>query len=302
MNLTGLHLLLTYTCNYECDHCFAWGSPFASGTFTLNEIREVCDEAGKIGTIETIYFEGGEPFLYYPVMLKGMEIAKQRGFKVGIVTNGYFGTALEDATEWLMAIKKIGIDALSVSNDELHYDDPKNSCATVVAEAARKLGLPVDFLNLEKPEDSLEKSMKEKGEPIVGGGVRFKGRAVEKLVEGLPRKPWDSFNECPDEDFEKLGRVHLDSLGYIHICQGVTLGNFKKTPLSEIVRGYRPQSEPIIGPLMSGGPAELVKKYNLEHEDSYIDACHLCYDARLKLRERFPEKLAPDQMYGIMES
>ena len=52
MNLTGLHFLLTYTCNYECDHCFAWGSPFASGTFTLKEIREVCDEAEKIGTVQ----------------------------------------------------------------------------------------------------------------------------------------------------------------------------------------------------------------------------------------------------------
>ena len=302
MNLTGLHFLLTYTCNYECDHCFLWASPSATGTFTLRDIMSIYDEAKKIGTVEIIFFEGGEPFLYYPIMLKGMEIAKQRGFKVGIVTNGYFGTALEDASEWLLPLKRIGIEDLSVSNDELHYDDPKNSCATVAAEAARKLGLPVDFLNLEKPEDSLEKSMKEKGEPIVGGGVRFKGRAVEKLVEGLPRKAWHLFNECPDEDFEKLGRVHLDPLGYVHICQGVTLGNFKKTPLSKIMEDYDPESEPIIGPLMSGGPAELVKKYNLEHEDSYIDACHLCYDARLKLRERFPEKLAPDQMYGIMES
>jgi hypothetical protein len=301
MNLTGLHFLLTYTCNYECDHCFAWGSPFASGTFTLNEIREVYDEAEKIGTVETIYFEGGEPFLYYPIMLKGMELAKQRGFKVGIVTNGYFGTALEDATEWLTPIKKIGVDDLSVSNDELHYDDPKNSFATVAAKAARKLGLPVGFLEIEKPKSLEPEAKVGRGSPLVGGDVRFRGRAVEKLIEGLPRKPWDLFDECPDEDFQKLGRVHLDPLGYVHICQGVTLGNFKKTPLSKVMEDYDPRSEPIIGPLMTGGPAELVRRYNIEHEQSYVDACHLCYDARLKLRQRFPDKLAPDQMYGIVE-
>jgi hypothetical protein len=301
MNLTGLHLLLTNICNYECDHCFVWGSPFASGTFTLADIRGVYDEAEKIGTIESIYFEGGEPFLYYPVMLAAARMAKERGFKVGIVTNGYFGTCVEDAIQWLLPVKGIGVDELSVSNDEFHYNSPMNSFASVAAQAAKELGLPVGFLNLEKPENSLEKSMKEKGEPIVGGGVRFKGRAVEKLTEGLPRKAWDGFNECPDEDFEKLGRVHLDPVGYVHICQGVTLGNFRKTPLSEIFKHYDPKTEPIIGPLMAGGPAELVRRYDVEHEETYVDACHLCYDARLKLRERFPEKLAPDQMYGILE-
>jgi len=302
MNLTGLHFLLTYICSYECDHCFAWGSPFQTGTFTLKEIRRVYDEAQKIGTVEMIYFEGGEPFLYYPIMLKGIQMAKKRGFKVGIVTNGYFGTAPEDAAEWLRALKKIGVDDFSVSNDELHYDDPKNSYATVAAKAARKLGLPVDFLEIEKPKIPSCERKGAKGEPIVEGDVRFRGRAVEKLIENLPRKPWHLFDECPDEDFQKVGRVHLDPLGYVHICQGLTLGNFKKTPLSEIVKNYDPKSEPIIGPLMTGGPAELVRRYDLEHQDSYVDACHLCYEARLKLRQRFPEKLAPDQMYGILES
>ena len=30
MNLTGLHLLLTYRCNYDCDHCFVWSGPQAN--------------------------------------------------------------------------------------------------------------------------------------------------------------------------------------------------------------------------------------------------------------------------------
>ncbi len=35
MKLTGLHLLLTYRCDSECDHCFAWGGPGQEGTMTL---------------------------------------------------------------------------------------------------------------------------------------------------------------------------------------------------------------------------------------------------------------------------
>jgi hypothetical protein len=44
-----------------------------------------------------------------------------------------------------------------------------------------------------------------------------------------------------------------------------------------------------------------VTEYNLPHSDFYADACHLCYEARITLRERFPQVLKPDQMYGVME-
>ena len=48
--LTGIYFLLTYTCNLECDPCFAYSSPGAKGTFTLNQIQKVL--AGKkLGTV-----------------------------------------------------------------------------------------------------------------------------------------------------------------------------------------------------------------------------------------------------------
>jgi hypothetical protein len=50
---------------------------------------------------------------------------------------------------------------------------------------------------------------------------------------------------------------------------------------------------------MNGGPAALVTEYGLSHESEYADACHLCYEARSALRERMPEILGPDQVYGI---
>lgn len=46
-------------------------------------------------------------------------------------------------------------------------------------------------------------------------------------------------------------------------------------------------------------PLELVRHYGLPHREAYAGACHLCYEARLTLRERFPAMLAPDQMVGV---
>ena len=40
MKLEGLHILLTYQCTYECDHCFVWGSPWQTGTLTFEQIEQ----------------------------------------------------------------------------------------------------------------------------------------------------------------------------------------------------------------------------------------------------------------------
>jgi pyruvate-formate lyase-activating enzyme len=125
MKLSGLHLLLTYQCTFECDHCFVWGSPFQSGVMTLTEIREVLNQAAETGTIGSIYFEGGEPFLYYPVLVQAVREAAERGFQVGIVSNAYWATSMEDALEWLRPLAGLLCD-LSVSSDLYHYSQEQS--------------------------------------------------------------------------------------------------------------------------------------------------------------------------------
>ena len=295
--LTGIHFLLTYQCTFECDHCFVFGSPFAPGTFTIEQLRNALDEAKKIGTIKWIYFEGGEPFLFYPLMLEGVRLARNAGFQVGIVTNTYFATTEEDAALWLKPLKELGIDDLSISDDAFH-SDAETTPASRALSAARKLGFPADSICIEKPTVTANTKIN-KGEPIVGGGVRFRGRAVEKLTQGLPTKSWEEFNECPHEDFVGLGRVHLDPYGNVQMCQGLCMGNAWTTQLSSLVKNYDAKKHPIVAPLLQGGPAQLVREYNLAHADGYIDACHLCYSTRKSLIERFSEYLAPKQVYGI---
>ena len=121
--LNGIHFLLSYMCNYECDHCFLFCSPDSKGTFTSKQINQVLDEAAKIKTVKWIYWEGGEPFLFYPLMLESMKLAKERGFKNGIVTNSYWATDTNDAKLWLKPISELAIEDFSVSDDTFHYED-----------------------------------------------------------------------------------------------------------------------------------------------------------------------------------
>jgi len=299
MSITGLHLLQTYQCNLECDHCFVYSSPKAKGVMKISDMKRILDESQRIGSIKSFYFEGGEPFLYYPTMLWGLREAKKLGYKTGIVTNAYWATSVDDAKEWLRPISETGISDLSISDDVYHYDSTEENLAKYAHEAARELGLPVGKITIEDPKKYL-KEIEWKGKPVIKGRVLFKGRAVEKLVEGLPKKPWKHFEKCLDEDFLNQSRVHIDPFGYVHVCQGVAIGNMNKTSLKDIFDNFNAEKHPICGPILKGGPVELVKKYNIEHDEEYVDECHLCYSARLKLRKRFPQILAPDQMYGVV--
>jgi len=298
MSISGLHLLLTYKCNFECDHCFVYSHPHAKGVMKISDIKMILKEAKKIGSIEWIYFEGGEPVLYYPIMLWGLREAKRLGYKTGFVTNAYWATSVEDAKEWLRPICEIGVSDATISDDAFHYGREEENLAKYAHQAARELGLPVGKITIDDPTEYLI-GREWKGKPVTEGAVLFKGRAVEKLVEGLPRKPWAEFDECSDEDFSNQNRVHIDPFGYVHVCQGIAIGNMKKTSLLRIIEDFDPRKHSICGPILEGGPAELVRKYDIEHEEGYVDECHLCYCTRLRLRERFPEILAPDQMYGV---
>jgi MoaA/NifB/PqqE/SkfB family radical SAM enzyme len=169
--LTGIHFLLTYRCTYECDHCFVFGSPFAEGTFTLSQVRQTLDEARKLGTIKSIYFEGGEPFLLYPLLIESVRLARAAGFQVGIVTNGHFATTEEDAALWLKPFAELGLADLSISDDAFH-SDAADSPAKRAIRAATQLGLPVDSICIDAP-TGVTNAPREKGEPIVGGVYGF---------------------------------------------------------------------------------------------------------------------------------
>lgn len=294
--LSGIHFLLTYNCNFECDHCFLYCSPKSKGTFTLKQIKEVLIEAEKMKSVKWIYFEGGEPFLYYPLMIKGIEIAKEKGFKTGIVTNSYWATNVEDAEVWLKPLSDLNISDLSISDDFYHFEEEKNNLAQNAKIAAKNLKLPLKSIKIEEPNI---KKQNDKGSPVVGGGTMFRGRAIEKLTKGLLYRTWEDLTECPYEELKAPKRVHIDAFGNVHLCQGLSLGNMWKVPLSELIINYDYKSHPICSSLVQGGPAQLVKDYKLILKDKYVDECHLCYRCRLGLTDKYPQFLSPKQVYGL---
>ena len=281
--ITAVHFLLTYTCNFACDHCFLYCGPESEGTFTLEQLRRAFEQIKEHGSVESVYFEGGEPFLFYPLMLEGIRMARKQGLMVGVVTNNYWATAVEDAGLWLKPMAELGLSNISLSDDEYHFGDRDPSPAKAASAASEELGLPAGTICIGDLEE----------------GLMVRGRAVEHITEDMPRRSWKELEECPHEDLVEPKRVHLDPFGFVHICQGLCMGNINDKSLKAMDAEYDANVHPICGPLVKGGPALLAETFGVDHEEEYVDECHFCYMTRLALIDRFPRYLAPRQVYNL---
>jgi MoaA/NifB/PqqE/SkfB family radical SAM enzyme len=296
MTLTGLHVLLTYGCTFECDHCFVWSSPRQSATFTIERLDGVLGQAKALGTVEWLYFEGGEPFLYHALLRWGVRRAAALGFQVGVVSNAYWATSERDAAECLSDLAG-RVRSLEMSCDEYHGQAEQEARVGRARAAAARLGIPTDVIRIAQPGHA---GVPRTPDQLPPGESRlmFRGRAAEVLARTAPHHPAAQFGECPYEDLREPGRLHVDPHGHVHLCQGITLGNVFETPLAEILRRYEPDAHPIAGPLLAGGPAGLAKRHGCDLHGGWADACHLCYATRKALLPRFPDVLAPGDMYG----
>ena len=298
--ITQIHFLLTYMCTLTCEHCFVCSSPSAEGTFSPGKIAAVLDQTDKLGTVDTVYFEGGEPFLFYPVLLEGIRQARERGYSVGIVTNGYFATSAENARFFIGPLKDLGIADFSVSDDVFHYDNRQENAARRAFAAAKAAGLPAEILALDpggSGPDVRGSPREEKKGIITGGGIMFRGRAAAKLSRYADARDWKQFTTCPYEDLQNPSRLHIDEYGNLQICQGISIGNIWKRPLADLVRDYSPASHPICGSLVKGGPAQLARDMGYAPPLGVADSCHLCWLARKSCRVKYPGILEPAQVY-----
>lgn len=297
MEISSLHLLLTYQCTLACDHCFAWGSNWQTGTMTMRQLDHILDQAQASGAIRSIYFEGGEAFLFYPLLLHGVRAAHRRGFEVGVVSNAYWATSYEDALTWLEPFQGLLVD-FSLSYDSYHWPEQYGPLVLNAQRAAQFRGIPSATISIAEPQAGAAAAVGQL--PAGESAVMYRGRAAEQLAPRAAQRPWTELDACPYEDLVDPGRVHVDPLGFVHLCQGIAIGNLYQQSLVEVFDAYDPHAHPISGPLLAGGPAELLRRYELPLEGRYADACHLCDAARRALRERYPAILAPDQMYGVV--
>lgn len=296
--VNSIHLLLTYTCTLRCSHCFVFASPQATGKISSSKVTHTLNQALAIQSIEWVIFEGGEPFLVFPLLLMSIKRARQLGFKVGVITNGYFGRTEEAAIRYLKPLTALGLDKIFISNDRYHYKNTVASPAKRAIDAAVKLGIPTTRLRIDDSavlpqHQEGEKENIEETHPLL-----MVGRASEKLRLDLPTSDWRSFTMCPFKKLQDPETLFIDPSGNVQICQGISIGNIWVNQFSNIMDQFDVKSHPIYGPIFNNGPKGLAEAYKIVPAQDYQNACQLCYDVRRLLLRQFPNYLSPAQLYN----
>ena len=297
---SSLHVLLTYRCPLRCTHCYVYGSPRAAGTFTAGQVSNLLAQAARLQSIRWIIFEGGEPFSVFPLLLRSIRQARNLGFDVGVITNGYFARGEATAQNFLRPLQLLDVAALLISDDKFHYRSESNSPARHAFHVAVSLGIPVYRICLQGSTNGANREQDPlSGNLTISPHLKIIGRAAETFVSDQVEKPWEAFTRCPLEDLDQPERVYIDAYGNVQVCQGITIGNAWETSIHELLASLQHEHHPVWRLLIEGGPALLAEAYQIEHTRDYIDACHLCFMVRRRLVDQYPHLLAPRQVYGI---
>lgn len=304
MRLSGLHFLLTYECNCKCAHCFLSCGPQRTGEMSAKQIKEYIDQAKDIPTINYFFIEGGEPFLNSKVALEAVKYAGEKGYWIGILSNGFWAKTLEKGIGVLKPFKDAGLGEIGISTDKFHQEKvPIERAANAVA-AAERLDIPVSVMattGSKKEIKEIKKFMTGKGIKAQVWASSVKGRGRGSLIcEGKPTK-WQKLTEC-GENLKDPGRVHIGPEGAVHLCQNLLIGeNAKNVPLKQLFENYQKSKHPIIKLLIEGGPAALAKwaadNFGFKPKNTYLQACQLCFETRCFLSKNFPADLGPRENY-----
>ncbi|MFL7890667.1 MAG: radical SAM protein [Anaerolineales bacterium] len=298
--VTEVHILLTYNCSLRCKHCYVFSDQRAPGKISFSQVSRYLNDGRKMQGIEWIYFGGGEPFTQYPLLLKAIQRARKLNYRVGVETNGYFARTIEAGIRMLKPLKNMGVEDLRISNDRLHYKNPRTSPANNALSAAHELGIPTTEVRTSTPgvEEPIPYSSS-RVDQFAEPSFMFAGRAAELLAEKYPGMEGVSLTSCPHPDLGNPERVFVDAYGFVQICPGIAIGNACQVPLNEILGNYEIQKHEILSVLALEGPAGLVKLSGLPADSKFADACHGCFSSRKLLIDQYPAWLGPRQVYGF---
>lgn len=272
-------LSFSYVCNARCPNC-----PYSNSDIRDNykdalfmppdTFKKIADECGKFNAWVRIS-GGGEPMLH-PNAVELFEYAKQKGAKVGLITNGSRFTP-----EIVNRLFEAGLDMLEFSVDA---SDP---------EAYKNVRPGLDWDNLVKTVKysvEIRNDMKANTK-IIASGINQEGVDIDKvalfwepivdtfqkrkyLTWGIndPSKSADDIAYLPPEDkipcpflFERL---NIDSRGKVMVCgfdiaANTDMGNIHQKSIREI---------------WLGDEFEYYRKMHLEKRQDEINICRECPD------------------------
>ncbi len=280
---------------------------------TPTEVREYLAGAKGAGA-KTVWLFGGEPFLYFDLLMDSVESARKIGIEPYVTSNAFWAVSEESALSKLRLLREKGLYDIQFGVDPFHHGYVPIEHVRNAINAARSLDMPkgpFDLMNcyfVEKDGGDIRSRSREiisrlLPHEVFTGTIVFNGTAAEVLAERAPRRSWEEYRTCQMERSQFRGLTHANVYPYGHVdpgmCPGISIGNAREAKLSEIIATFEPKAHPIYETVYEQGPvglARMAMEFGFEPTE-YADACHLCYEARKVLLSHYPEHLGPAIYY-----
>ena len=318
--MNRLVLQVTYQCTSRCSHCIYCSSNKSSGTLTAGEVERIIRQTHPR---ECVIFTGGEASLVPDVVISGIKVARSLGIESWLNSNGFWGKDPGFATEFAQALVAHGLARANISVDALHQEFIPVGLALTAIRALRTAGVKrikalVTFVNrkqgnlIDQQTEELLKILN--SEPGVTTDIRpevsFIGRAIFKLQSHTPQLSLDAAMNDPCECEDKTCSVHdltdcsfydVGAEGKVFICAGFAYpGSLRNMEFTDIVNKENMLRHPLIAAFQARGVRGLLDAASAEGystKEYYTSKCHVCWDCRNFLRQRFPDILTPPHAY-----
>jgi hypothetical protein len=290
---------------------------------SLETLEEALQATRAWGHRFQIHLTGGEPFLNFPLLLEGVQLAAQLGIPRYLETNASWCLREDNVVEKFTALREAGLNAILISCSPFHAEKiPPARTLLAITKALEIFGrqnviiyLPhwieqIQMFDVEKPtplEQYVEKFGLVRAGKMLWDGYSIipAGRSGFRLGHLTEKRQASAFKgeDCLIEILY-AHHSHLDLYGnYISwFCGGLTIGDWHNLPrILDDFKAHR--FPPLTDILVTRGPFGLFElgKEDYSYQElpqGYAGKCHLCVDVRKHLSEQGDfQELRPKEFY-----
>jgi len=303
MNLRRLEFALTTKCNSQCAYCQADAGPWLDEVMDVKDARNYLTEATGVADLESFMVFGGEPMLYPTRAIAMFKRAQHLNVpRIEMLTNGVWGKDKKTAERLAKRLKNAGLNTLGISVDAFHLEHipleyPRNAAQASLLAAIEKVTwniAVIESLNGANHYDKMTAHILKELEPVGIAAHIHKvvpaGRAVQRIPHYFKKSRLDGpcEGETPMENtLTNPQCLTIEPSGAVDMCWHLSIGNARKTPLSQIISRYDWQKNPMTKTLVEEGPMGLLKLQkafaDTFDKGEYINKCHLCVEIRKQL-------------------
>ena len=304
MLMKNFAFALTDKCSAACDICCFSCSPAKNNVLDKEVIKNYIDQVAELNSDhdKSISFTVGEALLFYDMVLDCVSYAKKRGLNTGIVSNGFWGKNLNDASNILKELHSAGLSSLALSVDIHHQRYVPIEYIKNILKVIRNLNIKFEIRMLVlKGDDSFKKSISGLRPDIYGFNIHVTpffpvGNAAKMFpADKFIKKYKSETATCPFEGSLVAmfnGNMLMCCSQFTYKIPMLKIGTFGKTSVKEAIDNI--SNNDFIYVMFRNGLgwyAKLAKKLNFHVEDYYCAACHLCYE--LFSNEEFIKQAEP---------